>query len=250
MFKGKELPVPTSTCQRGMPAGTALALGVAPMCPLHTNLWHITQPRTGSCVLHLARASLHAWHVLCTHIQPGPCCPAHAARLASPARVTHIPACAMHLLRTPQPCTGIRCRHYTHIPAHATRVPSTSLLHRPLGSPEHTVGPRGPSGCGHAPAVLSLHHRQWVLCPHMWVLAVLRTCPAVAEPCWLTSTFPYFCLPWHMPARCLMGDMTTCHALVQAAHTPMCSAPWRAQPGLCFPMLVWHLSHATRSLKP
>lgn len=224
MFKGKELPIPTSTCQHGMPAGTALYLGMAPthtMCPLRTHLWHITRPHTGSCVLHLARTSLHAWHVLCMHIQPRPRCPAHAARLMSPAHITHIPAHTVHLLRIPQPCTGIHCRHYTHIPALATRVSSASLLQRPLGSPKHFVGPHGPSGCGHAPAVLSLHHRQWVLCPRMWVLAMLRTCTAMAEPCCLTSAFPYFCLPWYMPACCLMGGMTPCHIQVRAAHTPV-----------------------------
>lgn len=100
----------------------------------HAHLWHITWPGAGtrgSCSpAHRSRSALHL-----PTLATLPC----TARLASPARVTRAPAHASHLLHKPQPCAGIHCGHYTHIPAYATRVPSVSLLQRPLRSPEHTV---------------------------------------------------------------------------------------------------------------
>lgn len=220
MFKGKELPVPTGTLRHGPSAGTAPGTAPAhPASPPHTHIWHITwhlrlaQPRTR---VPCTRITACIARVPCAHAHPGPRCPAHAARLASPAHITHVPAHATHLLCIPQPCTGIHCRHYTHIPAHATRVPNVSLLQRPLRSPEHAAGACGPSGCGHAPMVLALHLRQWVLCPRAWVLAMLRACPAVAGPhsgctSWHTGVFPRCRLPWHRPVHCLPGDVPTCH---------------------------------------
>lgn len=200
--KVRSCPSPPAHSSTGRLPAQPLAHGTAPahpVCPLHTHIWHIpqhlrlAQPRTRVPCTHITACIAR---VPCAHTHPGPCCPAHAARLTSPAHITHVPAHATHLLCIPQPCIGIRCRHYTHVPAHATRVPNVSLLQRPLRSPEHAAGACGPSGCGHAPVVLSLHLRQWVLCPRAWVLAMLRACPAVAGPhsrctSWHTGVFPH-----------------------------------------------------------
>lgn len=98
----------------------------SPVCPLHTHLWHIAQPRTGASALHSPHI-LHTHHCLhcrgplcthlpwatlpCTHSPPGVPC-AHYTR----------PCTQTHPLCTPPLCICIHCRHYTHthIPAHAT----------------------------------------------------------------------------------------------------------------------------------
>lgn len=127
------------------------------------------------------------------------------ACLASLARVTRAPAHASRLLRKPQPCTDFHCRHYTHIPAYATRVPSTSLLQRPLGSPEHTVA---------CPAVgMLLQSSSWTIgsrcCCHMLALPWLDPAPGASPGLPVCSRAAGSPAP-HLQAACQV-TLSQCH---------------------------------------
>lgn len=211
----------------GHPPVQPSAHGAAPLCPLPPPLAH----HTGLC-RHLWRLHPHTWmpcthitacreRVPCAHARPRLHYRAHTACLASPAHVTHVPAHVMHLLCIPQPFTGIHCRHYAHIPAHATRVPSVLFLQRPLRSPEHIVGACGPSYCGHMPMVFSCTtgsgccarvcgYWQCSKLALLWLDPAPGACPGVLPCCQLS---------WHMSACSLLGDLPMSCLKVDSPYT-------------------------------
>ena len=209
MFKGKELPVPTSRHQHGTPASTWYSPCTPCVSPARTPpAHHVALCRH----LQLAQSSICV-HCTCITacMAQGPCaCPLQAAfpctQLAwhPPARITHVPSHAMHLLRIPSPALASTAgiTHTSLLRPHVS--PSVSLLQSPVRPPEQAVGTRGPSGCGHAPVVLSLRYR--VLCP--------RACCPCSE----------LALPW---LDCAAGAPpgTSCAPMLLAALAHACVLP-------------------------
>lgn len=213
MFKGKELPVPTGTRQHGMPAVTVPGSWCDPHAPwgTRTPLAHhmarcrhpwLVQPctcmpctRIMLCIARVPCALAHPGYAA-LHSPPGnPCthytCPCTC--VTSPAQTPALCRHPLRALHTP-PCICHTCPQRVTL-AEAAQVPWTRC---------------GTSSCGHASAVVSLDHRQQVLCP--------RACPAMAGPCsrcisCLTGVLPCCWFPWPTPAGCLPGDMPTMSCL-------------------------------------
>ena len=188
MFKGKELPVPTSRHQHGTPASTWYGPCTPCVSPARTPpAHHVALCRH----LQLAQSSICV-HCTCITacMAQGPCaCPLQAAfpctQLAwhPPARVTHVPSHAMHLLRIPSPAlastagithTSLLRPHVSPV-CHSCRVQSGPLnrLWAPVAPP--AVGtllwfsPCAIGCCAHVCAV----HAQSLPC-HGWTVLLVH----------------------------------------------------------------------------
>lgn len=143
MFKGKELLVRTGTGQHGTPVVTVSGSWCDPHtpCGARTPLAH---HMAGCRHLQLMQSCTQVpctWIMVCIALctcPPWLRCPAQPAW--HPSHALHVALCTR--IASPAQTPALCChplQHYPHIPAYATRVPSASLLQRPLRSSEHTV---------------------------------------------------------------------------------------------------------------